>query len=134
MKNLKFVLLIFHIIFLCGCLHQKDNNHVSAVTIEIIGSTTNHPYVIEINAIDEPQHMDHTLMYPNTNVYLTNQNQKAKISFEHDLLYNIKIYSTSLEFSSDPDEYDDSKHAEDLIVEIEQSFSADTEAFQIEIP
>lgn len=130
MKTFKSIFLLFILFLVCSCANQKEN-HISTVKIKFEETSIDHTFIIEINAIDQPQFLDYIAM-ENANLFHTNKEQQATIVFERDIRYNIKIYKTSSNNLSDIKEKNYKAYMNNLIYENEHLFKNKEDVLIIE--
>lgn len=90
MKIIKIITFVFFI-FLTSCIDTKDV-YLSTVNVKLKNSSTKHAFLIEINAVEEPQHLDF-VPTGNANIFLTDKHQEATTTLERNITYNIKVYT-----------------------------------------
>lgn len=130
MKFTKIIFLLLTLFLIYGCTSSKDK-HISSVEIKFKETSINHTFIIEINPLDQPQHLDYIAM-ENANLFHTNKNQEATIIFERNIRYNIKIYKTSSNNYSDIKEGNYKPYMNNVIYENEHSFNDEMDVLIIE--
>lgn len=130
MKTLKMILFFSVFLVFYGCANPEED-FISTVEVKIKDPSPSHAFIIEVNAVEQPQHMDFVAK-ENANLFLTDKHQKVTIELERNLVYNIKVYRTFSSYRAEIKKGNYRPYMNDLIYENEQSFDSRKDVLIIE--